>query len=79
MVLEKTCKVKSVLKNTKAKMFSDTTVGDMIRLSLEIDTNSVHISDTDQRILCYNFRTGGFVRKTIKELYHILKCFEFEE
>lgn len=79
MVLEGTYKVKSVLRKTTAKMFSNVVEGDNIKFQVELKHVGGYGKTYATYIRCQNLRNMEVVSKSFNKLANILHCFEFEE
>lgn len=79
MVLEGTYKVKSVLRKTTAKMFSNVKEGDNIKFSIDVNEAGRRSGNYATYVKCVNLRTMETAYKSVRELRTMFYCFEFEE
>lgn len=70
--------IKSIKKQTQAKIFKDMIVGDKVQFSIEIKESGFSISGSRRAsyIRCTNLNTYQSVYKSFNELPKIIKCFE---
>ena len=70
--------IKSIKKQTQAKMFKDMIVGDKVQFSIEIKESGFSMSGGRRAsyIRCTNLNTYQSVYKSFNELPKIIKCFE---
>ena len=73
--------IKSIKKQTQAKIFKDMIVGDKVQFSIEIKESGFSMSGGRRAsyIRCTNLNTYQSVYKSFNELPKIIKCFELGE
>lgn len=73
-------RVKEVKKKTKAEMFKNLQVGDIVRFSVHIGAVGSHRGRTYATcITCRNERTDEYCNKSFNEIERFIGLFDFEE
>jgi len=74
--------VKNIKKKTKAKLFKDLEVGDLIKLSIPVKAPGVSLSNDctyASYITVKNLKNDNTTNKSFNEIVKFLRCFEFEK